>query len=438
MEINRQYIGARYVPKFYEGTNGTEWDENVAYEPLTIVTYLSNSYTSKKAVPASVGDPIHNSEYWASTGNYNAQVEAYRREVLQLDGKIDDVDTRLDNKIDAVDARVDTVVNRDYKNYVLIGDSYSDNPRTTTHWTDFIASIVPNTRYAGISGYGFCTGTGTSFIDLLNGVAENMTTDECADVTDVCVCGGWNDGRAIKNGVATSTVVAAIRTFYDTARTLFPNANVWIGAISYQTVDITQPDINASQLKVALDLYESTFYKGLRHLENVRNVLKIGGLLDSSYFHPNDTGGLALGAAIYNAMNGGYNGCASKSTQFNTMVTAGEGVTFLFTDALKAKTSVNQNVSRLEFDTLVPIRFTPTATFTTLMTFNADVLPVPCDVGVVLDMMFVGAIDSVSVELPIYAVINNSKQLQIFVGSANQNKVWEGNFKMSFSSINDI
>lgn len=77
----RQYIGARYVPKFYEGSHGSEWDYNVAYEPLTIVTYLGNSYTSKKPIPAGVGNPKDNGDYWASTGIYNTQVEEYRQEV---------------------------------------------------------------------------------------------------------------------------------------------------------------------------------------------------------------------------------------------------------------------------------------------------------------------------------------------------------------------
>ena len=37
--IVREYIGARYVPKFFENENGTpEWAPNVQYEPLTIVT----------------------------------------------------------------------------------------------------------------------------------------------------------------------------------------------------------------------------------------------------------------------------------------------------------------------------------------------------------------------------------------------------------------
>ena len=81
---NRQYIGARYVPKFYEGTNGNNWDRGVTYDPLTVVTYLRDSYTSKKPVPNTIGDPAHNSEYWAHTGAYNAQVEAYREEVMEI------------------------------------------------------------------------------------------------------------------------------------------------------------------------------------------------------------------------------------------------------------------------------------------------------------------------------------------------------------------
>lgn len=72
----RQYVGARYVPKF---ANPIEWNSNRSYEALEIVTYLNNSYTSKKPVP--VGTDITNGEYWVVTGNYNAQVEQYRQEV---------------------------------------------------------------------------------------------------------------------------------------------------------------------------------------------------------------------------------------------------------------------------------------------------------------------------------------------------------------------
>lgn len=81
----RQYIGARYVPKFYENSDGTaEWRSGVIYEPLTIVTWNGNSYTSKKVVPATIGDPSSNSEYWVATGIYNEQLAHIGEQVEEL------------------------------------------------------------------------------------------------------------------------------------------------------------------------------------------------------------------------------------------------------------------------------------------------------------------------------------------------------------------
>nr|DAG33420.1 MAG TPA: tailspike protein [Bacteriophage sp.] len=69
--INRQYVGARYVPKIMG-----EWNKTLQYEALSIVTYKGNSFTSKIPVPSGV--EISNNDYWVSTGNYNAQIENYR------------------------------------------------------------------------------------------------------------------------------------------------------------------------------------------------------------------------------------------------------------------------------------------------------------------------------------------------------------------------
>ena len=81
------YVGHRYVPKIFG-----EWDNTKIYEPLSIVQYQGASYTSRQYVP--VGVEITNEEFWAITGNYNAQVEAYRGEVRdmqrQVNQKIDD------------------------------------------------------------------------------------------------------------------------------------------------------------------------------------------------------------------------------------------------------------------------------------------------------------------------------------------------------------
>lgn len=83
ISVERQYIGARYVPKFFMGPDATPaWVGNVPYEALTIVTYLGNSYTSKIPVPAGIGSPNNNPTYWALTGNFNAQIEQYHNELM--------------------------------------------------------------------------------------------------------------------------------------------------------------------------------------------------------------------------------------------------------------------------------------------------------------------------------------------------------------------
>lgn len=55
-----------------------DWDRTKTYEPLTIVYHQGNSYTSRQSVPAGVN--ITDTTYWALTGNYNAQIEQYRKE----------------------------------------------------------------------------------------------------------------------------------------------------------------------------------------------------------------------------------------------------------------------------------------------------------------------------------------------------------------------
>ena len=73
----------RYVPRF---ADPLEWDSTRTYEALTVVLYQGASYTSRQAVP--VGIDIANTEFWALTGNYNAQVEQYRTEVQAYDSRI--------------------------------------------------------------------------------------------------------------------------------------------------------------------------------------------------------------------------------------------------------------------------------------------------------------------------------------------------------------
>lgn len=86
--INRQYVGARYVPKIMG-----EWNKALQYEALSVVTYMGNSFTSKVPVPANV--EIDNTDYWVNTGNYNAQVEEYRKVTLETKELANNTNTDL-------------------------------------------------------------------------------------------------------------------------------------------------------------------------------------------------------------------------------------------------------------------------------------------------------------------------------------------------------
>ena len=104
-----QYIGARYVPILGRvGEDSIEWNNSKPYEPLTIVLYQGNSYTSRQFVPADID--ILNEEFWANTGNYNAQIEQYRQEVQQMSGRIDDEVTARKNADNALGTRIDDEV----------------------------------------------------------------------------------------------------------------------------------------------------------------------------------------------------------------------------------------------------------------------------------------------------------------------------------------
>lgn len=276
-----QYIGARYVPIF---ADPAEWDNTRAYEPLTIVLYQGNSYTSAQAVP--VGIDITNTEFWKLTGNYNAQIEAYRAEVEQFDGRIttaqetadsamsavqavdaalstehddriaadtqirDDLSADLAQEVERLDQQDGGLSNRianlesDVKDYaIFIGDSYLRGTGTEegpsggegynsigNGWGKALATLEGFTVdkvmcIAGGSGGFVKTGTnggglGLNFTGMLTKARDLMTAAERKRVRYIVVCGGINDGSDITK--------TSIRNFFDVCRNDFKDIPVHV------------------------------------------------------------------------------------------------------------------------------------------------------------------------------------------------------------------
>lgn len=217
-----EYTGMRYVPVF---ADPPEWSSANSYEPLEIVIHEGNSYTSKTFVP--VGIDISEPKYWALTGNYNAQVEQYRQEVLQYSQEVSQYRQEVLKLDGRVNDNAQAIVNLkgellSQKHMVLIGDSYT-NPavplENTPLWWEYVCknlNVVAHNYAKGGAGYQV---QGNLFsTQVANAVAD--TTYDHKMVEYCVVYGGIND-----IGQISATMVQNV---YDALQKEFVNAKVVI------------------------------------------------------------------------------------------------------------------------------------------------------------------------------------------------------------------
>lgn len=288
----RQYVGARYVPKFYEFNNGV-WQSNTEYEPLTIVQYNNNSYTSKKSVPANIGNPSENTEYWAATGNYNAQVEHYRQEVEEV--------------------KLSKVTNLANRKFIFVADSYG-----VYGWTaNVINRLNLNAHALNVSGAGFKgAGEGVTWQEALETWGNTLTSAERDTYTDIIVLGGIND---IIQDI--SNIETAIDNFCASAFTLFPNVKIGCGCLSWCA--------KGNNVSLYINKVITTYEKKFSSKENCYYIPKMYlplhdySLIQSDGVHPTPEGTNAITNYICNWL---LTGSADYIVQNNAIVTPISGV----------------------------------------------------------------------------------------------------------------
>lgn len=239
----RQYVGARYVPVF---ADPLEWGDQREYEPLTIVAHQGNSYTSVQSVP--VGIDLANTEYWAQTGNYNAQIEAYRQEVLAYDQRITGNADAIAEAMSAIEAeakaridgdnelalRIDSlskqtpVQDENGRNAVFIGDSFmaptASYPQKLAYFTaQLMGWTMYNYAYGG-SGWVDEAGASMNFYHQIQKAAQQISIP-VADVDYIVIGGGFNDWNDPTPLTYKQLYSAAVQTIKE-ARAQFPNAQI--------------------------------------------------------------------------------------------------------------------------------------------------------------------------------------------------------------------
>lgn len=363
----RIYIGARYVPLIMG-----EWDNTNSYEPLSIVTYNGDSYTSRQGVP--VGIPITNTAYWAKSADYNAQVAELASEINGFDLRLDAIEAdgwvttdRINSgavttpKIADGAMTADKIANNAVTTsklasdvtaliedtadeaaltysapigyfkgygYVAIGDSWTVGKRATDNYgfvdrlaaklgiTDIYNFAVGNTGWVKPGS----EGVNKPFTIQAQDAATTLTETERNNVHLVTVMGGLNDYHMYQYAYADLRDAASA-----TANTLvnaFPNALIIF-------LPMNMPGYQCDRDVFAFDRGVFTGAKAYPRVISIQGVWSwlwgTSAWIDADNNHPTDSGHQALANNIYwLLLNGGnsyyfsYNLTPSMKSGFST------------------------------------------------------------------------------------------------------------------------
>lgn len=295
--MSRKYIGARYVPKFYENSldpSSCEWEPNVNYEPLTVVT-LDNDhcYISKKTVPSSIGTPAQNATYWLDQGSYSAYIRDLQSQIDALSDELDDFKEYV-----ATPGRMK------YRKIVILTDSYGQTPAGNTFY-DKLLSMNSDCLVDQSNIYCFAYGS-RGFVGDTAGLGSDASwmhaffdSNDYQDVTDrdkvteFYVLGGCNDV-----GVGESNLGTAATNLLAKIREEFPNAEVFLGFWGF-----SKNLAGDSQYREYMCYYHNCAYRGYTYISNANTWLHYTGLLQDNV-HPTSSGATRLASGLNNFIFG--------------------------------------------------------------------------------------------------------------------------------------
>lgn len=257
-----QYVGARYVPVFYKNPDGSwDWEAGVSYEPLTIVKYGENSYTSRMQVPSTVGSPNLNPDYWANTGNRGGFEREIETRLSEAEAEIESLNQYNNEK------------NLAHRYFLLIGDSYEERSGWASKLADFISRCGGMCDIQAVPGAGLTVGT--------TWAALYSRSPNKGKYTDILIGGGINDNRASSEDIASamSNLSAVIgpsnsRIYYCAFGDVWHNIGLRDGAKK------TYQKIKAECTK-----------NGIAWVENCFGMLWTSSYFQSDNLHPNQSGG---------------------------------------------------------------------------------------------------------------------------------------------------
>ena len=248
----REYVGARYVPRF----TGL-YDATQVYDALDVVDNgAGTSYIAKKTVPA--GTALTNTDYWFIYG-------ATSGAILDLQDQINDI------------RATDLLLERrklSEQSILMLGDSYE----RTTNFANYVCNMIGHGNLINLDSDGYVrassnhkffssskgskcfTGDDTygpgknGVLTLLTMAASYMTDDEKANLERIAICLGISDSVYTINGPDYDRLPVEMENVRDYINATFPNAKV--NTIFLGRVRGTFGDITADKLVVNVWRYQ--------------------------------------------------------------------------------------------------------------------------------------------------------------------------------------
>ena len=311
----RQYVGARYVPVF---ANPLEWSDTREYEPLTIVTHQGNSFTSMQYTPT--GIDIGNTDYWAITGNFNAQVEAYRAEVRAFDDRINANAAAISENAAAISANTAAInantaaiaqekTDRTTNVMLAFGDSYGvDTISQGPVWCEITANKLQATELHNycVGGATFNTTKEKNFFVQVDKAISEIKNPEY--VKYVGIVGGTNDGS--------NSIADAIVSLVAKINSAFPNAVIGIG------LNASKQDIlayGAKQKRIAALNLNGNFDTPVFIDSVVYTQLANGCMMDDN-IHPTVKGSNRIGTLMTCVLKGAIGSVVATNEPVNSKI----------------------------------------------------------------------------------------------------------------------
>lgn len=235
-------------------------------------------------------------------------IEGNQEAVKRIEEWFDNLDVQeeINNKLDAMveDGTMNEIINQEIfgdinkkldllfnKKIIIVGDSYAggavpSGESPVDSWERLLRQKLGFTLNTDCwstnqGGTGFTTST--TWLQLLQNVNTNGHDNE---ITDILICGGYNDAGSNINAV--QSAVNAIISYVDTK---YPNAKVHVGFIGNTTNTANKYNIG-SMARIYMEACKNA---GIHYLSNVEHVLhNYYSMFTSDGIHPNQTGQNAL------------------------------------------------------------------------------------------------------------------------------------------------